>query len=92
MGQNYKALYRLAHLFFHYKSKKDITKSRQLLLGEYKCKDGTMVGGLFNDRKPTNFFNVSNILRNAISKMTAKNYYLTVNVKKEIYYFDIKAI
>ncbi|XP_050504043.1 calcineurin-binding protein cabin-1 isoform X3 [Diabrotica virgifera virgifera] len=56
LTQNYKALYRLAHLYFHYKLKKDITKSKQLLLSEYKCKDGTVVSGLFNDRKPNNFF------------------------------------
>nr|XP_023024842.1 calcineurin-binding protein cabin-1-like isoform X2 [Leptinotarsa decemlineata] len=57
LSQNYKALYRLAHLYFNYKSKKDMIKCRQLLLGEYKCKDGTIVAGLFSDRKPTNFFN-----------------------------------
>ncbi|KAG5899799.1 hypothetical protein JTB14_006132 [Gonioctena quinquepunctata] len=57
LAQNYKALYRLAHLYFNYKSKKDMTKCKQLLLAEYKCKDGTIVAGLFSDRKPTNFFN-----------------------------------
>lgn len=59
LTQNYKALYRLAHLYFNYKSKKDLTKCRQLLLGEYKCRDGTVVSGLFSDRKTANFFNVS---------------------------------
>lgn len=57
---NYKALYRLAHLYFNYKTKKDLTKCKQLLLGEYVCKDGSVVSGLFSDRKATNFFNVSN--------------------------------
>ncbi|XP_030756514.1 calcineurin-binding protein cabin-1-like isoform X2 [Sitophilus oryzae] len=57
LPQNYKALYRLAHLYFHYKGRKDYTKCKQLLLGEYKCKDSTMVCGLFSDRKANNFFN-----------------------------------
>ncbi|XP_076263012.1 calcineurin-binding protein cabin-1-like isoform X2 [Rhynchophorus ferrugineus] len=57
LPQNYKALYRLAHLFFNYKGRKDYTKCKQLLLGEYVCKDGTVVNGLFSDRKANNFFN-----------------------------------
>ncbi|XP_056640755.1 calcineurin-binding protein cabin-1-like isoform X2 [Diorhabda sublineata] len=57
LTQNYKALYRLAHLYFYYKAKKDVNKCKQLLLSDYKCKDGTVVNGLFNDRKPNNFFN-----------------------------------
>lgn len=57
LTQNYKALYRLAHLYFYYKAKKDMNKCKQLLLSDYKCKDGTVVNGLFNDRKPNNFFN-----------------------------------
>lgn len=58
LPQNYKALYRLAHLYFNYKSKKDSSKCRQLLLGEYKCKDGSSINGLFSSRKNTDFFNV----------------------------------
>ncbi|GJQ83227.1 hypothetical protein Trydic_g8826 [Trypoxylus dichotomus] len=57
LPQNYKALYRLAHLYFHYGKKKDLNKCRQLFMGEYKCKNGTLVSGLFGDRKATNFFN-----------------------------------
>lgn len=59
LPQNYKALYRLAHLYFHYNKKKDLNKCRQLFLGEYKCKNGLLVSGLFSDHKTTNFFNVS---------------------------------
>lgn len=59
LNQNYKALYRMAHLYLNYKSKKDLTKCKQLLLSEFKCKDGTVVSGLFSDRKANNFFNVS---------------------------------
>lgn len=59
LPRNYKALYRLAHLYFYYSGKKDVSKSKQLLLGEYKCKDGSLVPGLFSERKTTNFFNVS---------------------------------
>ncbi|CAG9860246.1 unnamed protein product [Phyllotreta striolata] len=57
LTQNYKALYRLAHIFFNYKAKKDLSKCKQLLMSEYKCKDGTVISGLFSDRKPINFFN-----------------------------------
>ncbi|XP_031357687.1 calcineurin-binding protein cabin-1-like isoform X2 [Photinus pyralis] len=55
--QNYKALYRLVHLHFHYKARKDLSKCRHLLLHEYKCKNGAVVSGLFSDRKLNNFFN-----------------------------------
>ncbi|KAK4873288.1 hypothetical protein RN001_015317 [Aquatica leii] len=55
--QNYKALYRLVHLFFNYKTRKDLSKCRQLLLSEYKCKNGAVVSGLFTDHKNNNFFN-----------------------------------
>ncbi|XP_063910388.1 calcineurin-binding protein cabin-1-like isoform X2 [Zophobas morio] len=57
LPQNYKALYRLAHLYFNYKSRKDLSKSKQLLLGEYTCKGGVVITGLFSDRKNHNFFN-----------------------------------
>ncbi|KAL1517234.1 hypothetical protein ABEB36_001024 [Hypothenemus hampei] len=57
LPQNYKALYRLAHLFFNYKSRKDYTKCKQLLLGNYKCKNEVFVNGLFADRSSKNFFN-----------------------------------
>ncbi|KAF5297375.1 hypothetical protein FQR65_LT01305 [Abscondita terminalis] len=55
--QNYKALYRLVHLYFNYKSKRDLSKCRQLLLSDYKCKNGAAVSGLFSDHKNNNFFN-----------------------------------
>ncbi|KAK5640159.1 hypothetical protein RI129_010970 [Pyrocoelia pectoralis] len=55
--QNYKALYRLVHLHFHYKARKDISKCKHLLLHEYKCRNGAVVSGLFSDRKINNFFN-----------------------------------
>lgn len=57
LPQNYKALYRLAHLYFNYKTRKDYTKCKQLLLGEYKCKNDVLVNGLFSDRSSKNFFN-----------------------------------
>lgn len=57
LPQNYKALYRLAHLYFNYKTRKDYTKCKQLLLGEYKCKNDVIVNGLFSDRSSKNFFN-----------------------------------
>lgn len=56
--QNYKALYRLVHLYFNYKARKDGSKCKQLLLSEYKCKSGSVVNGLFADHKANNFFNV----------------------------------
>lgn len=59
LPQNYKALYRLAHLYFHYNHKKDLYKAKQLMLGEYKCKNGIVINGLFSDRKISNFFNVN---------------------------------
>lgn len=59
LPQNYKALYRLAHVYYNYKAKKDFSKSKQLLLSQYKCsKDGVLINGLFSERKPNNFFNV----------------------------------
>ncbi|XP_049819856.1 calcineurin-binding protein cabin-1-like isoform X2 [Aethina tumida] len=58
LPQNYKALYRLAHVYYNYKAKKDFSKSKQLLLSQYKCsKDGVLINGLFSERKPNNFFN-----------------------------------
>ncbi|RZC42711.1 calcineurin-binding protein cabin-1, partial [Asbolus verrucosus] len=57
LPQNYKALYRLAHLYFNYKAKKDLNKCKQLLLSEYTCKGGVVITGLFSDRKNHNFFN-----------------------------------
>ncbi|XP_044767142.1 uncharacterized protein LOC123323022 [Coccinella septempunctata] len=57
LPKNYKAVYRLVHLFFHYKEKKDLNKCKQLLLGEYKCYENSAIIGLFSDRKNNNFFN-----------------------------------
>lgn len=59
LNLNYKAIYRLAHLYFNYKAKIDLIKCKQLLLSEYSCKNGAIVSGLFSDRKTNNFFNVS---------------------------------
>lgn len=75
LNQNYKALYRLAHLYFNYKQKRDLTRCKQLLLSEYKCKDGTCVFGLFTDRKANNFFNVSeNKVWNSIVLLTVNRF------------------
>uniref|UniRef100_A0AAR5P9I3 Calcineurin-binding protein cabin-1 MEF2-binding domain-containing protein n=1 Tax=Dendroctonus ponderosae TaxID=77166 RepID=A0AAR5P9I3_DENPD len=57
LPQNYKALYRLSHLFFNYKGRKDYAKCKQLLLGEYKCKDNVAIKGLFSERTSKHFFN-----------------------------------
>ncbi|XP_017772871.1 PREDICTED: calcineurin-binding protein cabin-1-like [Nicrophorus vespilloides] len=57
LPQNYKALYRLAHVYYSYSKKKDLSKSKQLLLSEYKCKNSCLVPGLFSERKHNNFFN-----------------------------------
>ncbi|KAL3275832.1 hypothetical protein HHI36_020575 [Cryptolaemus montrouzieri] len=57
LPKNYKAIYRLAHIFFNYKARKDMNKSKQLLLGAYKCYETSLVTGLFADRKASNFFN-----------------------------------
>lgn len=48
--EHYKSLYRLAYFYFRSKLQRDPTISKQLLLGEK---------GLFKDRRPNNFFNVS---------------------------------
>ncbi|XP_022907944.2 calcineurin-binding protein cabin-1-like isoform X2 [Onthophagus taurus] len=57
LPQNYKAIYRLGHLYFHCAKRKDLIKCRQLFLGEYKCQNGAIVTGLFSERKANNFFN-----------------------------------
>lgn len=48
--EHYKSLYRMAHFYFRSKYSRDVAKVHKLLLNE---------GGLFADRKPANFFNVS---------------------------------
>lgn len=55
--QHYKALYRLAHYHFYYKKGKDIERCRDLMLSSYTSRSSQKVGGLFCERKQTNFFN-----------------------------------
>lgn len=61
--EHYKAMYRL---IYHYLNAPDITKSiekcKELLLGSYKTTLGNQIGGLFNERKNNNFFNVNKFL------------------------------
>lgn len=54
--EHYKPHYRLAHYYFKSKLHKDLEKSKELLLGPHS---NAKLHGLFQDRKPTNFFNVS---------------------------------
>ncbi|RZF32702.1 hypothetical protein LSTR_LSTR004130 [Laodelphax striatellus] len=46
--EHYKSIYRQTHYYFHSKVRSDVNKVRNLLLNE---------GGLFADRRSTNFFN-----------------------------------
>ncbi|XP_065356225.1 calcineurin-binding protein cabin-1-like [Calliphora vicina] len=56
--EHYKSIYRLV---YHYMNSPpeycDLTKSEQLLLGQYKTSLGNLVNGLFYDRKNNNLFN-----------------------------------
>lgn len=64
---HYKALYRLAHYHFYYKNGKDLERSRDVMLSSFTSRQGTKIGGLFGERKNTNFFN--NIWRIPISEI-----------------------
>lgn len=55
--QYFKAFYRLAHAFVTFKS--DFKKAKEYLMGNNSGKGGGKVGGLYGERKPSNFFNVS---------------------------------
>jgi hypothetical protein len=57
--EHYKPHYRLAHYYFKSKLHKDLEKSKELLLGPH---NNPKLHGLFQDRKPSNFFNVRLIL------------------------------
>ncbi|XP_041982618.1 calcineurin-binding protein cabin-1-like [Aricia agestis] len=54
---HYKAIYRLAHYHFYYKNGKDIERCRDLMLSSFVMRSGQKLGGLFSERKPSNFFN-----------------------------------
>ncbi|KAJ8711964.1 hypothetical protein PYW08_008918 [Mythimna loreyi] len=54
---HYKAIYRLAHYHFYYKKGKDIERCRDLMLSNFTSRSGQKLGGLFSERKPSNFFN-----------------------------------
>ncbi|XP_013191056.2 calcineurin-binding protein cabin-1-like [Amyelois transitella] len=55
--QHYKAIYRLAHYHFYYKKGKDIERCRDLMLSNFTSRSGQKLGGLFSERKTSNFFN-----------------------------------
>lgn len=54
---HYKAIYRLTHYHFYYKRGKDIERCRDLMLSNFTARTGQKLGGLFSERKPSNFFN-----------------------------------
>ncbi|KPJ15518.1 Calcineurin-binding protein cabin-1 [Papilio machaon] len=54
---HYKAIYRLAHYHFYYKKGKDIERCRDLMLSNFTMRCGQKLGGLFSERKQSNFFN-----------------------------------
>ncbi|CAH0596502.1 unnamed protein product [Chrysodeixis includens] len=54
---HYKAIYRLAHYHFYYKKGKDIERCRDLMLSNFMSRAGQKLGGLFSEKKPSNFFN-----------------------------------
>ncbi|XP_068619649.1 calcineurin-binding protein cabin-1-like [Battus philenor] len=54
---HYKAIYRLAHYHFYYKKGKDIERCRDLMLSNFMLRCGQKLGGLFSERKQSNFFN-----------------------------------
>jgi len=55
---HYKSVFRLAHFYYRSKQRKNLDMCRELLLGNATTSKG-VIGGLFADRKNTNFFNVS---------------------------------
>ncbi|CAH2054058.1 unnamed protein product, partial [Iphiclides podalirius] len=54
---HYKAIYRLAHYHFYYKKGKDIERCRDLMLSNFTLRCGQKLGGMFSERKHSNFFN-----------------------------------
>lgn len=54
---HYKAIYRLAHYHFYYKKGKNIERCRDLMLSNFTSRCGQKLGGLFSERKHSNFFN-----------------------------------
>lgn len=57
LSPHYKAIYRLAHYHFYNKKGKDIERCRDLMLSTCMSRTGQKLGGLFSERKTSNFFN-----------------------------------
>lgn len=57
LSPHYKAIYRLAHYHFYNKRGKDIERCRDLMLSTCTSRTGQKLGGLFSERKTSNFFN-----------------------------------
>lgn len=57
LSSHYKAIYRLAHYHFYNKKGKDIERCRDLMLSTCISRTGQKLGGLFSERKTSNFFN-----------------------------------
>lgn len=57
LSPHYKAIYRLAHYHFYNKNGKDIERCRDLMLSTCTSRTGQKLGGLFSERKTSNFFN-----------------------------------
>lgn len=57
LSPHYKAIYRLAHYHFYNKKGKDIERCRDLMLSTCISRTGQKLGGLFSERKTSNFFN-----------------------------------
>ncbi|CAB3224806.1 unnamed protein product [Arctia plantaginis] len=88
---HYKALYRLAHYHFYYKNGKDIERCRDLMLSTFTSRANQKLGGLFSERKPSNFFN--NIWKIPVSEVERaggfafhmnRSVLLTLEILKEI--------
>lgn len=88
---HYKAIYRLAHYHFYYKKGKDIERCRDLMLSNFTSRAGQKLGGLFSERKPSNFFN--NIWKIPVSEIDRpggfifhmnRSVLLTMEILKEI--------
>ncbi|XP_050679518.1 calcineurin-binding protein cabin-1-like [Leptidea sinapis] len=88
---HYKAIYRLAHYHFYYSKGKDIERCRDLMLSSFTSRSGQKLGGLFSERKQSNFFN--NIWKIPISEVDRagsfafhmnRSVLLTMEILKEI--------
>ncbi|KAM7537127.1 hypothetical protein Aperf_G00000063210 [Anoplocephala perfoliata] len=53
---HYKAMYRLAHLFYTVPAMRDLDKAMAILMGPFDHVTKVEFGGLFKDRKQSNFF------------------------------------